>query len=243
MLALDAKTGKVAWRREAHRGPPAGGRHRKNTYASETPATDGERVYASFGGNVGVFCYSMDGQAAVVAHVAATEDLSRLRHRLVAGRPQGARLSAPRQRRPVVPRRARRENRQGALEREAHRSRRAPGLGLGDTAHLGARPAHRDRHHRPRLRHQLRHRRARAVAAQGDDPGDAQPGGRRRAALRRIGLAGRGESAAAGGASRRDGRHHAGRERDELGVRGVAAAALLGLHARRRWCTADASTP
>jgi outer membrane protein assembly factor BamB len=38
-----------------------GGRHRKNTYASETPATDGERVYASFGGNVGVFCYRLDG--------------------------------------------------------------------------------------------------------------------------------------------------------------------------------------
>jgi outer membrane protein assembly factor BamB len=61
VLALDARTGKVVWQREAHRGQPAGGRHRKNTYASETPATDGERVYASFGGNVGVFCYSRDG--------------------------------------------------------------------------------------------------------------------------------------------------------------------------------------
>jgi outer membrane protein assembly factor BamB len=61
VLGLDAKTGKELWRKEAHRGKPAGGRHRKNTYASETPATDGERVYASFGGNVGVFCYSMDG--------------------------------------------------------------------------------------------------------------------------------------------------------------------------------------
>jgi outer membrane protein assembly factor BamB len=62
VLALDAKTGKVVWSEEAHRGLPSGGRHRKNTYASETPATDGERVYASFGGNVGVFCYSMDGK-------------------------------------------------------------------------------------------------------------------------------------------------------------------------------------
>lgn len=61
VLALDAGTGKVVWQREAHRGQPAGGRHRKNTYASETPATDGERIYASFGGNVGVFCYTMDG--------------------------------------------------------------------------------------------------------------------------------------------------------------------------------------
>ncbi len=32
------------WEREAHKGLPVGGRHRKNTYASETPATDGERL-------------------------------------------------------------------------------------------------------------------------------------------------------------------------------------------------------
>src|SRR5262245_5818626 len=61
VLALDARTGKVLWEREAHRGKPSGGRHRKNTYASETPATDGERVYVSFGGNVGLFCYSREG--------------------------------------------------------------------------------------------------------------------------------------------------------------------------------------
>jgi outer membrane protein assembly factor BamB len=62
VLALDAKTGKVVWSHEAHRGLPPGGRHRKNTYASETPATDGERVYVSFGGNVGVFAYSLKGE-------------------------------------------------------------------------------------------------------------------------------------------------------------------------------------
>lgn len=61
VFALDAATGRIAWQQEAHRGTPFGGRHRKNTYASETPATDGERLYASFGGNVGVFCYSYDG--------------------------------------------------------------------------------------------------------------------------------------------------------------------------------------
>ena len=62
VLALDATTGKVLWQQEAHRGEPFGGRHRKNTFASETPVTDGERLYASFGGNVGVFCYSLDGK-------------------------------------------------------------------------------------------------------------------------------------------------------------------------------------
>jgi outer membrane protein assembly factor BamB len=61
VYALDATTGKVVWEREAHRARPFGGRHRKNTYASETPVTDGERLYVSFGGNVGLFCFSMDG--------------------------------------------------------------------------------------------------------------------------------------------------------------------------------------
>lgn len=60
LYSIDIRTGQVRWAREAHRGPPVGGRHRKNTYASETPATDGERIYALFG-NIGLFCYSMDG--------------------------------------------------------------------------------------------------------------------------------------------------------------------------------------
>ncbi len=61
VYALDAETGKIKWEQEAHRARPAGGRHRKNTYASETPFTDGERLYASFGQNVGLFCYTLDG--------------------------------------------------------------------------------------------------------------------------------------------------------------------------------------
>jgi outer membrane protein assembly factor BamB len=60
VYAVDVETGKVVWEREAHKGKPFGGRHRKNTYASETPATDGERVFAYFG-NVGLYCYSMEG--------------------------------------------------------------------------------------------------------------------------------------------------------------------------------------
>lgn len=62
VIALDSTTGKVVWSQESHKGKPFGGRHRKNTYASETPATDGERIYASFGANVGLFCYTMDGK-------------------------------------------------------------------------------------------------------------------------------------------------------------------------------------
>jgi outer membrane protein assembly factor BamB len=61
VYSFDIATGKPRWQRQAHRGAPVGGRHRKNTYASETPATDGERIYVLFG-NIGLFCYAMDGQ-------------------------------------------------------------------------------------------------------------------------------------------------------------------------------------
>jgi outer membrane protein assembly factor BamB len=61
VYAYDAVTGKLRWEREAHKGLPMGGRHRKNTFASETPATDGERLYVYFG-NVGLFAYTLDGK-------------------------------------------------------------------------------------------------------------------------------------------------------------------------------------
>ena len=62
VIALDASTGKMKWEQEALSARPFGGRHRKNTYASETPFTDGERLYVSFGQNVGLFAYTLDGK-------------------------------------------------------------------------------------------------------------------------------------------------------------------------------------
>ncbi len=55
VYAVNLTTGKVAWEREVHRGAPPLARHLKNSYASETPATDGERVYAQFGAH-GLYC-------------------------------------------------------------------------------------------------------------------------------------------------------------------------------------------
>jgi outer membrane protein assembly factor BamB len=46
---LDFQTGKLLWQAEAHRGKPATPLHLKNTYASETPVTDGRHVWAYFG--------------------------------------------------------------------------------------------------------------------------------------------------------------------------------------------------
>jgi outer membrane protein assembly factor BamB len=61
VLCLDWNTGRVLWEREPHKGPPDSSIHIKNTFASETPVTDGERVYAYFG-NLGIFCYDLDGK-------------------------------------------------------------------------------------------------------------------------------------------------------------------------------------
>ena len=58
---VDLKTGRIRWERVAHTGVPAKSRHLKNSYAAETPVTDGERVYVYFG-DVGLFAYDMDGK-------------------------------------------------------------------------------------------------------------------------------------------------------------------------------------
>ena len=60
VYAVDWTTGAIRWETEVHRGVPETSHHLKNTYASETPVTDGERVYAYFG-SVGVFCLDMSG--------------------------------------------------------------------------------------------------------------------------------------------------------------------------------------
>jgi outer membrane protein assembly factor BamB len=61
VLCLDLATGRILWEHAAHEGKPSTPLHIKNTYASETPVTDGKRVYAYFG-NLGVFCYDFDGR-------------------------------------------------------------------------------------------------------------------------------------------------------------------------------------
>ncbi len=52
-------TGELVWQQSA--GAPQGSTHRKNGFASATVASDGERIYATFGAR-GIFCYSVDGQ-------------------------------------------------------------------------------------------------------------------------------------------------------------------------------------
>ena len=61
VYCINLSTGNVEWEHIAHRSVPAKPHHIKNTLASETAATDGERVYALFG-NLGMFCYDMEGK-------------------------------------------------------------------------------------------------------------------------------------------------------------------------------------
>lgn len=60
LLALDRRTGAIAWQRVAYEGAPLDKRHVKSTYASATPATDGRIVVAWFGSQ-GVHVYDVNG--------------------------------------------------------------------------------------------------------------------------------------------------------------------------------------
>ena len=59
---IDARTGKVRWEREVDNAAPGRAKHLKNSYASETAVTDGERVFFYFG-NVGLFAFDLRGKA------------------------------------------------------------------------------------------------------------------------------------------------------------------------------------
>ena len=61
VYCYDWASGKTLWQKTVHTGKPAQPVHIKNTYASETPVTDGQRVYFYFG-NLGVFCFDLEGR-------------------------------------------------------------------------------------------------------------------------------------------------------------------------------------
>jgi outer membrane protein assembly factor BamB len=61
VLCLDLASGHILWERTVYDGKLPGPTHAKNSYGSETPVTDGQRVYAYFG-NIGVFCFDFEGK-------------------------------------------------------------------------------------------------------------------------------------------------------------------------------------
>ncbi len=61
VICLDRNNGKERWRTTVRESRPTVPRHSSNTYATETPITDGQRVYAYFG-MTGLYCLDMAGQ-------------------------------------------------------------------------------------------------------------------------------------------------------------------------------------
>lgn len=62
VLALDRKSGKTLWEHVATVATPHEGYHmRYGSFASNTPITDGERLYAFFGSR-GLYCYDLNGK-------------------------------------------------------------------------------------------------------------------------------------------------------------------------------------
>jgi outer membrane protein assembly factor BamB len=60
VLAVDAGTGRIVWERKVYDGPMHDNRHRSNTYASASVATDGKVVFASFESE-GFFAFDTEG--------------------------------------------------------------------------------------------------------------------------------------------------------------------------------------
>jgi outer membrane protein assembly factor BamB len=64
VLAVDRATGRIAWQRTAATVTPHEGYHHiYGSFASNAPATDGQRVYAFFGSH-GLYAYDLDGTLA-----------------------------------------------------------------------------------------------------------------------------------------------------------------------------------
>lgn len=62
VICLELASGNKLWEQTVHRGTPTSPIHLKNSFASETPVTDGERVYAYFG-NQGLCCLDFEGNS------------------------------------------------------------------------------------------------------------------------------------------------------------------------------------
>jgi outer membrane protein assembly factor BamB len=61
VLCLDRATGKLLWQKVVREEVPHEAHHKDHGYASATPVTDGEHVYAYFGSR-GLYCLDFDGK-------------------------------------------------------------------------------------------------------------------------------------------------------------------------------------
>ncbi len=75
LFCFDRETGKELWKKVGVVAKPHQGTHSTNNFASASPCTDGNHVYAHYGSR-GVFCYTMDGE-----FVWKREDLGKMQTR------------------------------------------------------------------------------------------------------------------------------------------------------------------
>lgn len=61
LYCLNLKSGKIEWTKEFYAGHPPGGRHRKNSFVSETPVTDGKSIYV-YVANLGLWAFDLKGK-------------------------------------------------------------------------------------------------------------------------------------------------------------------------------------
>jgi outer membrane protein assembly factor BamB len=61
LYCMDLKSGKVEWKKEFNAGRPPGGRHRKNSFVSESPVTDGKFIYV-YVANLGLWAFDLKGK-------------------------------------------------------------------------------------------------------------------------------------------------------------------------------------
>ena len=58
---IEFSTGTVRWKTTLHTGLPTGSVHQKSSFATETPVTDGQRIYVVLG-DIGLFAVDFEGQ-------------------------------------------------------------------------------------------------------------------------------------------------------------------------------------
>ncbi|MHC4503529.1 MAG: PQQ-binding-like beta-propeller repeat protein [Planctomycetota bacterium] len=61
VLALDRRDGKIIWQRTVGQDVPREGRHATGSFASNSPVTDGESLFAYFGSH-GLYCLDLNGE-------------------------------------------------------------------------------------------------------------------------------------------------------------------------------------
>ena len=165
LVCVDLESGKTVWDREFHPGHPPVGRHRKNSFTSETPVTDGKAVYV-YVAHLGLWAFDFEGKQLwhtplephqVYLDFGGGTSPALWKDRLF--------VLSDNEDKSFIAAFDTATGKRAVARRPHHVGRGGPSLRLGDAVRLEQRAAHRGGRGRHRLRRQLRPRRQGAVAA------------------------------------------------------------------------------